>query len=553
MSEPKGASIMNRLANWMGAACRAYFRSCLALLIVSIFTLPALAKDVSVKRWEVVDLSFQHENGDGLAPFEKDFAAVFASPSGQSLTVPGFYNGGGEYIIRFSGDEAGRWTYETTSSDAVLNGHEGVVTVTNTDAGLGPVVIDPDNSKRFRHAGGEPHMMLAFELDWLFALDYDNDQGIPKTERLIADVRKSGFNTIVMNVYAHDVKWEKDPALLPEHEHGGREDIYPFGGSNSDPDFSTLNVEFFRKLDRVIAHLNDAGITAHLMIYVWNKDVAWPDMNTDADNRYFDYVIKRYQAFPNIHWDISKEAFAYGRADTEYILERIDRARRLDVFDRLLTVHAGSFAVAHPEVVDFASVQNWANDITPVLRKTVDGIDKPVLMVETGCYEHTNYTVFSGTYDDAETCLDRAYRSIFAGAYASYYWQSAAWNVIVADLQSLPAVERPKLEYYAHMAKVFDGSRFADLVPPDRNPCNSAYALTDGDQYFRMYVPAENHSLYCARFGTYPNGFIIRWFNTLTGETTTERFADKQNSISFQAKPWKRAPAVMSIEPITSD
>ncbi len=529
-------------------------RACLFFLTACLFAAgcvsTALADSVSAKRWQVVDLPFNYTPAPEASPFEIEFAATFRAPSGKSLNVPGFYNGEGEYIIRFSGDEAGQWTYTTASTQSALNGHTGVVTVSDQAAGLGPVIIDPANPKRFRHASGAPHMMLAFELDWLFALDYENAQGIPKTERLIADVKDNGFNTIVMNVYAHDVKWAKDPNLRPEHEYGERDSIFPFGGTNSDPDFSTLNVTFFQKLDRVIAHLNDHGITAHLMIYVWNKDVSWPDMNTAADNRYYDYVIKRYQAFPNIHWDISKEAFAYGRADKDYILERIDRARRIDVFDRLQTVHAGSFALANPEAVDFASVQNWANDITPVLQDMVDGLDKPVLMVETGCYEYTNYVVFSGTYDDAETCLDRAYRSIFAGTYASYYWQSASWNVIVDDLKSLPLEQRPKLEYYAHMAKIFDGQRFSDLSPPDRNPCSSGYALTDGEQYFRLYVPAENHSLYCARFGDYPDGFTIRWINTLTGEEIDERFEEQTNSINFRPKPWKNDPAVMSITPI---
>jgi len=43
-------------------------------------------------------------------------------------------------------------------------------------------------------------------------------------------------------------------------------------------------------------------------------------MHSAEDNRYFDYVIKRYQAFPNIIWDVSKEALDYGRCDIPYIM-----------------------------------------------------------------------------------------------------------------------------------------------------------------------------------------------------------------------------------------
>ncbi len=43
-----------------------------------------------------------------------------------------------------------------------------------------------------------------------------------------------------------------------------------------------------------------------------NKKVSWPEARSAEDNRHFDYVIKRYQAFSNIVWDISKEAAGFG-------------------------------------------------------------------------------------------------------------------------------------------------------------------------------------------------------------------------------------------------
>jgi hypothetical protein len=36
------------------------------------------------------------------------------------------------------------------------------------------------------------------------------------------------------------------------------------------------------------------------MIYVWNKLVNWPEMHTQGDDLYFDYIIHRYQAFSNV-------------------------------------------------------------------------------------------------------------------------------------------------------------------------------------------------------------------------------------------------------------
>ncbi|MBU1820105.1 MAG: DUF5060 domain-containing protein, partial [Bacteroidetes bacterium] len=41
-------------------------------------------------------------------PFDLPFGGVFTDESGATLTVPGFYNGGNEYILRFSPTRKGR-------------------------------------------------------------------------------------------------------------------------------------------------------------------------------------------------------------------------------------------------------------------------------------------------------------------------------------------------------------------------------------------------------------------------------------------------------------
>ena len=126
-----------------------------------------------------------------------------------------------------------------------------------------------------------------------------------------------------------------------------------FGGTNDEPDFSTLNVAYFQHLDRVIDWLEARGIVAHLMIYVWNKLVNWPELGSDADDMYYDYVIKRYQAFPNVVWDVSKEALNNPRCTEAYALERIRRIRALDAYGRLITVHDGGFCERNADAVDF--------------------------------------------------------------------------------------------------------------------------------------------------------------------------------------------------------
>ena len=63
---------------------------------------------------------------------------------------------------------------------------------------------------------------------------------------------------------------------------------------------------------------------------VYAYDVNWPEARSRNDNRFFDYVLKRYQAFRNLVLDISKEALGYGHNDVTSISDRIDRLRSLD-------------------------------------------------------------------------------------------------------------------------------------------------------------------------------------------------------------------------------
>ena len=241
-------------------------------------------------------------------------------------------------------------SFEIESELKALNGRKGqiIVSENNKSGRHGGIVLQKDNPQHLFYEDGSHYLNLAFECDWLFALDYGQKE-LHKTNHLLSLIEENGFNQVVMNVYAYDLdtilRWPRDPRLdkHPEHNYGAREDIFPFLGSNTYPDYSALNIDFFKHFDKVIATMHDKEIVSHLMIYVWNKLVAWPEMESEADNMYYDYVIKRYQAFPNIIWDVSKEALHRTRATKEYILERIERTRKLDTYNRLVSVHDFGF------------------------------------------------------------------------------------------------------------------------------------------------------------------------------------------------------------------
>jgi hypothetical protein len=388
------------------------------------------------------------------------------------------------------------------------------------DGRKGGVVIDSRAPRQFRYENGDSYYPIAFECDWLFALDAENPRDIPNTRKFVDTLADNGFNQVVMNVFAYDVNWKKDEQLIAEHEYGSPR-VFPFGGDNDSPDHSRLNIDYFKRLDRVIEYLDQKGIVAHLMVYVWNKRVNWPDANSENDNRYFDYVVRRYQAYPNLVWDVSKEALGYGHTDVTYIHQRIERLRRGDAFDRLITVHDYSYCKRFTEKVDFVSVQLWSSELHSVMRNVCNDLPgKPILNIEHGGYERGPYVVFTGNYTSPEVCLERAWQCVFAGTYPTHYWQGAAWNVIVADIESLAPENRPRLDYYCHMRTFVNKYDVGRLAAGDKKS-NAGFCLHDGEGLYLYYVPKE-----CEYIGTrLPKDLQGRkmtgtWFNPFDGTFT---------------------------------
>lgn len=533
----------------------------LILAAQSIETAYAKNKDLELNKWEVIDVAFKIKKGASGSPFELIFGAEFKGPENETLDIPGFYNGKNEWIIRFSSGMAGKWSFETYSSHSELSGLKGTVAVS---ANSGPdehgaVMIDPRAPQHFMYEDSTTYFGLAFELDWLFALDYGNKNGIPKTQQIISNIKNNGFNQVVMNVYAYDVNWPTASDVPDQYEYK-EPDFFPFKGTNEAPDFSALNINFFKHFDRVIQHLDEQGIVAHIMIYVWNKNVNWPDMYSVADNMYFDYVIKRYQAFSNIIWDVSKEALDYGRADIPYISERISRIREIDAYESLVTVHDYEYCSRQPELVDFISIQSWRSNLYSLMLQAWDRhANKPVMNIEHGGYEDGPYDSFTGNYTSPETCLIRNYECAFAGVYPSYYWQNTSWNIVIYDpLNEQHNFPAPRFDFYKHMQDLFSKYNYNNLFPTipklttnDRkgleNLSTSGYPLTNGEDLFLFLIPASSDRIHTVLPKPENGKMKVTWFNPFTGEYKEQGTEAWAGWKEFKS-PWVNIYNVLIIE-----
>ncbi|MEM9327154.1 MAG: DUF5060 domain-containing protein [Bacteroidota bacterium] len=502
-------------------------------------------------QWQVVDLPFE-ANQTVSQPFDEAFGAVIRHEDGDVLRVPGFYNGRKQWVLRFAPEKPGRWSITTYSSLAELAGQERSLLVTppTKNDEHGPIIIDPKNPKRFAYADGTPYHLMAYELDWLFALDWQNKSGIPRTENIIDYVQSYGFNQVVMNVYAYNAQWGQHEAIQPEHDFREPK-TYPFLGTNDNPDYSALNISFFQHLDRVMAHLDEVEMIAHLMIYVWNKKVNWPAPNSKADNLYFDYVVKRYQAFPNLVWDISKEALAYGRDDMGYITERINRLRKLDAHDRLVSVHDYTYCQAYPGKVDFISIQEWKPNLYDGMREVAARHpDQPIFNIEHGGYETTIHEIFGGAYNDPLICLDRNYQCVFAGTYSTHYWQNTSWHEVVHNPKDLPAESQPHLSWFKHLMSLMDAYDY-DKLSPYQNAF-TPWGLTDpSSSLYLFYMPPGLLRVTGTVHELKDKTVAISWFNPLTGELKAggEKTFDQGTWLGLAKDPsWSNAVCILEVQ-----
>ena len=164
-------------------------------------------------------------------PFAVEFGAIFTSPTGGKVKIPGFYNGDKQWLLRFSASNIGVWKYTTYSVIKELNNITGRLEIGEaTPNKHGGIQISTKNKQKFSYEDGTPYYLMAYECDWLFALDYHNDVDAPKTKHFLDLLANSGCTQIVMNAYTFDVSWPKDPKLKnhPEHDYGGALDIFPF-------------------------------------------------------------------------------------------------------------------------------------------------------------------------------------------------------------------------------------------------------------------------------------------------------------------------------------
>ena len=346
-----------------------------------------------------VELTF---SGTDVIPADRTPVTVHArhGASGAERVVPGFWDGGTVYRVRFAPDLEGEWSWTSESTDAALSGRSGTFEVVRgTDHG--PVRVA--HRFHFAHADGTPFRPVgATAYNWLH-------QDEPLFSSTVDAIAEAGFNKFRFMVFPQGGGYiEHVPTLMPFEKTEGRWDV-------------TKPVpEFFQRLDRAVEVLGERGIQADVLIYnAYDRgQFGLNELTEEEDAIYLRYLVARLAAHPHVWWSLCNEFDQLERPD-----DRWDRTGELlaeiDPYDHLRSIHNWIELYDNNQPwVTHASIQNGAVT-TDFGRANLyrDVYGKPVVLDE---IKYEGDIPDRWGHLDAEQLVHQFWIATVAGTYASH-------------------------------------------------------------------------------------------------------------------------------------
>lgn len=353
----------------------------------------------SIAKWDIFEARLAGP-ADGNPYLEVSLSAVFRH-GGRELRVPGFYDGNGQYVIRFMPDAEGEWSYETTSSVSALSGQRGSFTATAPRSGAhGPVKVA--NQFHFAHADGTPYLPFGTTC---YAWTH---QPPALQQETLETLGYAGFNKIRMGVFPKDYPFNTNEALF---------DVF-LVGPDGKRDFDRPNPEAFRHFESQVGKLRDMGIEADIIIFHPYDRWGYCDMSAEQDYRYVAYLAARLAAYSNVWWSLANE---YDFLLDTKPMEQWDRYFHIleenDPYGHLKSIHNGDVRMNYDHTkpwVTHVCIQNWDVKKTPDWR---NDYGKPLVNDEPE-YEGNIWPAWGNI--TAQELTHRFWTTLMRGGYAGH-------------------------------------------------------------------------------------------------------------------------------------
>ncbi|CAF0908748.1 unnamed protein product [Adineta steineri] len=472
-----------------------------------------------------------------------DFNAIFTSPTGNTMMMPGFWDGGQTWKIRFAPTAVGIWTYKTRATDIGLNNQTGSIMCT-AYTGLLPIYqhgfLKPSTNNRYlTYADGKPFYWLG-DTHWsgfniAERFNESNDARFSSMFKGLIDRRKEqGFTVWKAETFANNNEQGNPP-----YNEGGA----AWGDGRF---FIDLNTKFWQNIDQRIQYLANKG-----MVIAMAQGIGRSMKNSSVESdhkRLARYILARYGAYPTV-WMTAQEyndeyAGACGTCWANVAAYVFD----LDPYKRANSMHnAATNPIAYHDqswygFVTLQQAHNRVNSVDYWLAQYNAIPARPILEDEAN-YEDIIPPYGGGTVTPKWKTRQSAWQSQIAGTFGFTYGAQGIWwgCYTVEDLSFNCgrgsdarswniAIDFPVGEQMSFMARFWTSFDWWTLSPDENAiywisaPIDTQrpYQKTDGNNRTLViaYLPLQlNGTVYNGTVRNLsPTGiYISQWFNPRNG------------------------------------
>ena len=344
-----------------------------------------------MRQYETFELRF-----DGKA-LENQWASVDLKADftcgEETKTVKGFYDGSGQYVIRFLPEQRGEYVWKVSGAVSA----EGREICGPEEGQHGPVnTVDT----HFAYADGAPFIPFGTTV---YALASQDDALVEQT---LQSLKAAPFNKVRMCVFPkhYDYNHNEPPFYAFEKNADGSWDV-------NRPCFA-----FWHRFESILRRIAQMNIQIDLILFHPYDRWGFAYLPQRDNLVYLDYLLRRLSAFPNLWWSLANEYDLCmdhkSLSDWEEIEEYVARN---DPFHHLLSCHnCMCFWDFSRKNVTHASIQTKALSEIPRWIRTWH---KPVVIDEC-CYEG-NLPHFWGSISGQEM-VRRFWRCYASGGYCTH-------------------------------------------------------------------------------------------------------------------------------------
>lgn len=257
-----------------------------------------------MKQWDVYEVRVKGPS-DGNPFTEHTLRGEFRGPS-EYKSVNGFYDGNGEYCVRFMPSEAGE--YLCRISGDFFDSFEERFTAEPAEEGVhGPVRVQGEH---FVYADGTPYYSLGTTC-YVWELQEDE-----RVEETLGSLEESAFNKLRFCIFPKHYAYNlHEPRCYPyegtpmDHTVLTTENFSAFGPDSPGNRwcFDRFKPEYFRHIESCISRLGRMGIEADLILFHPYDRWGFSQMTAWQDDLYLRYVVARLAAYRNVWWSLANE------------------------------------------------------------------------------------------------------------------------------------------------------------------------------------------------------------------------------------------------------